>query len=349
MTSDSIDTRYLFRLTDDTGLFQHAVLGVPDPKEGYTTDDNARALMLAGMLYGRTGEKKYEELLVRYLSFLFYAERDRWFRNFMGYDRNFLEKRGSEDCFGRCLWALAYTATREGLPGYIRACAERLLHRTAASCSSLASLKGKAYALTGLTIWKDPEAQPFVKMMADSIIDTYAQCRREDWRWFEEKITYCSAILPYSMLCACETEKRCLNIGLESLDFLLEITTKNGVFKPVGCKGWLARGETPAEYDEQPVEACSTLLTCLKAHRMTGEKKYEDAARRCFFWYLGMNSRGQTLIDPETGGCRDGLTQNGPNGNEGAESIVCWLIARTIAEKEQWLPMPEKNENPMQG
>ncbi len=328
-------------MTDDTGLFQHAVLGIPDPKEGYTTDDNARALMLAGMLYARFRENKYEDLLVRYLSFLLYAERDRWFRNFMGYDRSFLEKRGSEDCFGRCLWALACTASRESLPESARVCADRLLKRTVTSCSSLSSLKGRAYALTGLTKWGDRSAQPYEKMMVDSIIDTYVQCRREDWHWFEEKMTYCSAILPLSMLCSCEADKRCRKIGLESLDFLLKTTMRGGMFKPVGCKGWLTRGGTPAQFDEQPVEACSLMLACLKAQSLTGMRKYGEAARSCFFWYLGKNSLGMPLIDPETGGCRDGLTQSGPNGNEGAESIVCWLIARLIAGEENWFPVPE--------
>ena len=344
MTDDTMDTRYLFRLTDDTGMFQHAVLGVPDPKEGYTTDDNARALVLAGMLYARTGERKYEDLLVRYLSFLVYAEKDRWFRNFMGYDRDFLEKRGSEDCFGRCLWTLAWTAVQKRLPGSVRVCAERLLRRTVPSCSSLSCLKSKAYALSGLLTWGDPSAQPFAKMMTDFIVDTYAQCRREDWRWFEDKVTYCNGILPYSMLCAGEMEKRCRKIGLESLDFLLESTIREGMFRPVGCKGWFPRGGKPAEYDEQPVEACSTMLACLKACRLTGSRKYSDAARRCFAWYVGRNSLGQTLIDPETGGCCDGLKRGGLNRNQGAESIVCWLIARTVAEEERWLPLSEKEE-----
>ncbi len=335
---DSIDTRYLFRMTDDTAMFQHAVLGVPDPSEGYTADDNARALILADMFYSRSEEYRYEELMVRYLSFLTYAERDRWFRNFMGYPRRFLEKRGSEDSFGRCILALGYTASQPQLPSSVRGAAEKLLHRTVSSCSILTHLKSKAYALAGLLQWKDPAALPSIKMLTDSIVDTYAQYRREDWRWFDDTITYCSAILPGVMMCASDYDRRCLQPGLESLDFLLETTTRGDIFKPVGCKGWLKRGGVPAEFDEQPVEACGMILACLKAYEMTGNEKYLAGARRCFLWYLGENSQRLSMIDPETGGCRDGLTQNGVNGNEGAESIVCWLISALMAEQEHWLP-----------
>jgi hypothetical protein len=338
--TDPIDVRYVFRMTDDTGMFQHAVLGIPDPSEGYTSDDNARALILAAMLYTRSREKRYEDLMVRYLSFLTYAEKDRWFRNFMGYDRNFIEKRGSEDCFGRCICALGYAAAQTDLPGSVRGCAEKLLRRTLSSCSSLTYLKGKAYALIGLILWNSDSALPIVKMLEESVVDTYAQHRREDWRWFEDKITYCSAVLPYAMFCAGGTEngKRCLGIGLESLDFLLGVTEKDGVFKPVGCKGWLERGGIPAEFDEQPVEACGMMLACLKAYRLTGKAGYLDAARRCFLWYRGQNSLHLSLTDPESGGCFDGLTKKGLNTNEGAESILCCLIASLAAEKEALMP-----------
>ena len=335
---DPIDTRYLFRMTDDTAMFQHAVLGVPDPKEGYTADDNARALILADMLYSRSEEERYETLMVRYLSFLTYAEHDRWFRNFMGYHRRFLEKRGSEDSFGRCIFALGYTAAQPQLPAAVRGAAEKLLRRTVPSCSFLTHLKGKAYALAGLFQWKDQAALPYIKMLTDSIVDTYAQYRREDWRWFDDTVTYCSAVLPAVMMSASENDRRCMQPGLESLDFLLEITMRGNIFKPVGCKGWLKRGGEPAEFDEQPVEACGMMAACLKAFEATGSQKYLLSARQCFRWYLGENSRKLSLIDAETGGCCDGLTEDGVNGNEGAESIVCWLIAALMAEQEHWFP-----------
>jgi hypothetical protein len=339
--TDPIDVRYLFRMTDDTGIFQHAVLGVPDPSEGYTSDDNARALVLAAMLYERFGEQRYEELMVRYLAFLLHAEKGRWFRNFMGYGRKFTEKRGSEDCFGRCLLALGYTVSRTRLPESVRGCAEKLLRRTVSSCSSLNYPKGKAYAAVGLSLWNTPDAQPYLEMLRESLADTYVQCRRENWRWFEEKITYCSAVLPLAMLCMYGTGDSKQEIGPESLTFLTGITFRDGLFTPVGCKGWMKHGGEPAVYDEQPVEACNMMLACLKAYDITGNGIYLEQAKQCFFWYLGRNIGRASMIDPETGGCRDGLTRCGLNKNEGAESLVCWLTAALLAEQNGWYPTDE--------
>ncbi|WP_205703161.1 MULTISPECIES: glycosyltransferase [Acutalibacteraceae] len=332
-----IDDRHVFRMTDDTGMFQHAVCGVPDPTEGYTLDDNARALIMAALLYQRSPEKKYEDLLYRYTSFLLYAQKRGWFRNFMGYDRRFLEKRGSEDSFGRCICSLGYAAACAELPDSIGQTAKKLLLKTYQSCSSLSFLKGKAYALTGLLLWGDPAGLPGTEMLTESIVDTYAQCRREDWRWFEEQMTYCSGILPLSLLFAYQRTRRkqTLRVALESLDFLLSVTIRDGIFRPIGCKGWYPKGGTPAEFDGQPVEACCTMMACLAAHRLTGSIKYRDSAANCYRWYLGDNSLRLPMIDPETGGCRDGLTKNGVNRNEGAESIVCWLIAALMAEREK--------------
>jgi hypothetical protein len=335
--NEMIDDRYVFRITDDTGMFQHAVSGVPDPTEGYTLDDNARALIMSALLYQKSPEKKYEDLLYRYTSFLLYAQKRGWFRNFMGYDRRFLEKRGSEDSFGRCICSLGYTVSCEALPDSIRQAVQKLLFKTYQSCSSLSFLKGKAYALAGLLLWGDPAGLPGAEMLTESIVDTYAQCRREDWRWFEDQMTYCSGILPFSLLLSCRRTRRknTAGVALESLDFLLSVTIRDGIFHPIGCKGWYPKGGSPAEFDEQPVEACSTMLACLAAYRETGDSKYRDSAARCYHWYLGDNSLRQPLIDPETGGCRDGLIKGGVNCNEGAESIVCWLIAALAAEREK--------------
>lgn len=331
-----VDDRYIFRITDDTGMLQHAVSGVPDPSEGYTTDDNARALMAAIMLYGHAREKKYEDLLYRYMGFMLYAQKSGWFRNFMGYDRNFLEKRGSEDCFGRCICALGYTVSQPGLPNYMYDCAQKLLQRTYSSCGSLSFIKGKAYALIGLVLWNNKSAAPLIKMLGEYFTDVYAQCRREDWRWFEDKMTYCNGVLPLAVFYAYDVsgKKEYLSVGLESLDFLIETTMSTGVFKPVGCKGWFPKGGKPAEFDQQPVEACSMMMACLKAYKLTGKPNYKDCARKSFMWYNGMNSMNQTMIDEETGGCLDGIFPTGFNKNEGAESIVCYIMSLLTAESE---------------
>lgn len=320
---------YIFRMTDDTGMFQHARHCVPDPTKGYTTDDNARALIMASLLYELTGKDKYLELLVRYLSFLVNAQNGAWFRNFMGYDRRFLEDRGSQDCFGRCIWALGFTASRPALPREIRDVAEGLLRETVAGCGELTYLRSKAYAVIGLDCWKGGGSRKIMLQFAAEIRDAYERFATSDWRWYEDIICYCNAVLPWSMLIAHQAtgEKRYLEAGIESLDFLLNATFVDDVFNPVGCKGWFRKGQTPAKFDQQPVEACGTLLACLKAHEVTGEERYKGRARQCLDWYTGRNALKISLIDPQTGGCRDALTPEGANLNEGAESLVSWFIA----------------------
>lgn len=323
---------YVFRMTDDTGMFQHAKYAVPDPAKGYTTDDNARALIMAALLFEMAREDRYLDLVSRYLRFLIYAQKGAWFRNFMNYDRHFAEEKGSQDCFGRCLWALGFTVSRSCIPDGIRDAADSLLKQTASGCDELSFLRSKAYAAIGLSYWKDSCADGYMQQFADDICKAYESTAKPDWKWFEDEITYCNAVLPWALLkvYGITREERYLKIGIESLDFLLKNTFENDIFSPIGCKGWFKKGKSAAEFDEQPVEACETMLACLTAHKLTGKNAYFDRARQCFMWYTGQNTLGISLIDPDTGGCMDGLTPNGPNRNEGAESLVSWMIASLV-------------------
>lgn len=320
---------YIFRMTDDTGMFQHARYAVPDPSEGYTADDNARALIMAVLFFEGTRKQKYLDLIVRYLRFLLFAQNGAWFRNFMDYDRRFTEDKGSQDCFGRCLWALGFTAASSALPAGIRETAESLLRQTAPGCQKLTFLRSKAYALIGLHHWGNAQSRGFLTGLVSDIGAAYEHGAEPDWKWFENELTYCNAVLPWAMLAAYETtrDERHLRIGIESLDFLLSATFADGLFRPVGCKGWFQKGKTPAEFDQQPVEACESLLACLKAYELTGKELYRDRAKQCLDWYTGQNNLGVSLIDPDTGGCMDGLTPEGLNRNEGAESLVSWAIS----------------------
>ncbi|MCI1209295.1 MAG: hypothetical protein LKF96_07625 [Treponema sp.] len=328
------DTRHLLRMTDSTGIFQHAVGGIPDPVEGYTSDDNARALITAVLLYCRPGDNNgkglYENLIVRYLSFLRFAENNGWFRNFMGYDRNFLEKKGSEDSFGRCILALGYTAGEKRLPEYIREGAEFILRETFRSSQKLTFLKSKAYALAGLSFWNISDTKRTAELLADSIEASFTVNHTADWPWFENELTYCSGIMPFALLRARIFGKDYEKTGLESLEFLSSVVFRNGIFKPVGCNGWLKKGGTPAMYDEQPVEACNMQIACREAFLVTGRQLWNDRAAVCRSWYTGNNSAGISVIDAETGGCMDGIEQNGINRNQGAESLVCSLISQLI-------------------
>ncbi len=336
--------QHVFRMTDDTGMLQHAKYGVPDPTKGYTTDDNARALIMAVLLYERRPVKRYETLLYRYMSFLLNAQNeDGWFRNFMGYDRRFIEERGSEDCFGRCLWALGFTISNEYVPVNIRRVAKYLLDKALPNCNKLLHPRGKAYSIIGLGFLDDERIREMIRSLANSLMQDYYNHCKGDWKWFQDVLTYSNAVLPWAMLVAFKVtgEKRFKDVGLESFSFLEKHTFNNGYFKPIGCHGWFGREGKPAEFDEQPVEACEMLLACLKAYEVTGENGYLEKAKKCYSWYTGYNSKGVSLIDPETGGCYDGITKDGVNLNQGAESLISYYIS-VLSMERFWSGSAEK-------
>ena len=321
--------KYIFRMTDDTGIFQHAVYAVPDPSEGYTSDDNARALIMAGLLFKTTRGPKYLELAVIYLRFMLYAYNDGWFRNFMNYDHHFIEEKGSEDCFGRCVWALGFTASLTCLPNNVRMAADKMLRGTLSQYSSLTFLRAKAYSLIGLSFWNQPAAADIINKLAADINTAYKNHAENSWQWFDNELTYCNAVLPHAMLCAYDIAKidDFKTTGLNSLKFLLNKTFYEDIFHPIGCKGWQQKDNSAAVFDEQPVEACATLLACLKAYNLTNEAYYLQCAKNCFEWYLGKNISNLSLIDSDTGGCMDGITKTGLNKNEGSESLISWVIS----------------------
>ncbi|WP_371362142.1 hypothetical protein SRRS_33690 [Sporomusa rhizae] len=334
----TFDDAHIFRMTDDTGMFQHARISVPDLLEGYTTDDNARALIMAVMLYEKLQKPVYLALVYRYLSFVLYAQNETGrFRNFMNYSRRFKEKEGSEDCFGRCLWALGYTQASPTMPRGIKEACTDAVNRALPNIRSVTWSRGQAYALIGLSLIGKPAVDNLICELADSLFDRFEHCvRDEEWRWFEDNITYDNAVLPWALFAAYSRlgQDRLLRVARKSLSFLDLVTFRDGYFRPVGCNGWLIRGGEPAQYDEQPLEACTTTLAHLAAYEATGDAAMLELARKSFSWYWGENSRREGLIDNETGGCCDGITTDGLNRNQGAESIVCYAIAGLALAKD---------------
>ena len=327
----SFNDHYIFLLTDDTGIMQHSKYSIPDPKHGYTTDDNARALIMALMLYGRYKKIKYLNLVFRYSSFLLNAQNQNGkFRNFMSYDRKWLEDEGSEDCLGRCIWALGYALAFEHTPQGIKHGLRYMLKKALPNVPEINSIRSKAYAIIGLTHIQSEKIKSMVCELSWSLIKQDEKYRNDDWKWFEDIIAYCNFVLPWSLIEAYKVsgEKRFLDTALESLNFLTGKVFMHGYFKPVGCKGWLLKGKEPAEFDEQTVEACEGVLAYLAAYDATGKDIYLDSAKKCHAWYEGVNSKGLSLIDGNTGGCYDGLTEKGVNLNMGAESIVSYVISR---------------------
>lgn len=325
-----LKTDHIFHMTDDTGIFQHSIYGVPNLSKGYTSDDNARALIMAVQLYDQYRLKKFERLIYEYVSFLGYAQNPGGtFRNFMGYNREFMEPEGSQDCFGRCLWASGYTFAHSATPQNVKKAIWKLIEQALPNCPKLISPRAKAYAIIGLSYLEGEKTPGYIATLAASLAEQYDLYKDGDWHWFEDSMTYCNAILPWAMLSAGRVtkENRYHQIGFECLQFLASKTFHQGYFKPIGCKGWLAKGKEPAAFDEQPVEACETTLAFLEAYVVSGNKIYLDRANTCFSWYYGNNSKKLRLIDDETGGCYDGIERDGLNLNQGAESVVSFWIA----------------------
>ncbi|HHW47329.1 MAG TPA: glycosyltransferase [Clostridiaceae bacterium] len=328
--SRSLNDKYIFRLTDDTGMLQHSKHGVPNPAYGYTTDDNARALIMAVLLYEKYKDEKYLDLIYRYSSFLLHAQNEKGrFRNFMSYDRKWLEEEGSEDCFGRCIWALGFAISSGCTPHDVKNALKYVLEKALPNAVLLDSLRGKAYSITGLAYLGDENVKQLISVMAESICRQYDSFRDGDWKWFENIVAYSNGVLPRALFAAYRItgDERFCSVAEESLEFLEGLTFKNGYFKPVGCNGWFLKGKSPAQYDEQPVEACETALAYLEAYEATGKKMYIQKAKECHLWYEGRNSKDLPLVDANTGGCFDGLTNEGVNMNMGAESLVSYVIS----------------------
>ena len=328
---DTFDDAHIFRMTDDTGMFQHSLFSVPNRLEGYTTDDNARALIMAVMLYEQAQKPDYLALVTRYLGFVLHAQNEIGrFRNFMTYGRDFKEIEGSEDCFGRCLWALGYTYASLSMPSGIKQASLGAVNRALPNIQSLAWARGQAYALIGLGFISSPAIDALICELADSLVGRFEmESEDKDWQWFEDNITYDNAVLPWALFAAYKRsgQEQYLRVARESLAFIDRVTFSGEYFHPIGCNGWWMHDAEISQYDEQPLEACTTALAHIAAYEATGDDRMLALARQCFAWYAGENSRHEGLIDPVTGGCRDGIMANGLNQNQGAESIVGYVIA----------------------
>lgn len=333
---EKFNVTHILRMTDDTGMFQHARFSIPDLDKGYTTDDNARALIMAVMLHENLAKAEYLSLIYRYLGFVLYAQNENGgFRNFMTYSRQFIEEEGSEDCFGRCIWALGYTLASPAMPGGIKRACAAAVKSAMRRIPTITSLRGQANTIIGLDLIGGNEANHFIPVLAQSILKQFEQYASKEWRWFEDILVYDNAVLPWALFVAYRhlEQEKLLRTAHESLKFLDQITFRNGYFQAIGCKGWMLQGEKPAQYDEQPIEACSTALAHLVAYDVAGDREMLELARLSFAWYSGKNSCGKSLIDGETGGCCDGITSDGINQNQGAESIVGYCMANFSIER----------------
>ncbi len=328
---------HLRHMTDETGMLQHAIFTVPNYREGYCTDDNARALMVSALIEA-LGIKEPFELASRYLAFLWYAFNSKTgrFRNFMNYQRQWQEDSGSDDSHGRALWALGTVLGNANTPA-LHSMAGWLFEQALPAVGNTTSPRAWAFALIGIHDYLtrfagDRRAAQVQDDLAGRLLTLYQSHRSDDWRWFENGLSYCNAALPHAMLICGQSlaNKTMAEAGLESLNWLTELQHSHPGgrhFVPIGSNGFYARGGERARFDQQPVEAQTMVSACLEAFRVTGDKRWNKEARRAFDWFIGRNDLRLPVYDPTTGGCRDGLHPDRPNENQGAESTLAFLQA----------------------
>ncbi len=324
---------HLDNLTDYTGILQHSLFTVPNYSHGYTTDDNARALLVS-ILLDKLGSHKSFGFASRYLAFLGFAFNDKTkrFRNFMDYQRNWLEDKGSDDSHGRALWALG-TALNHSNALVLKGLASWLFEQSLSAILLTSSPRAWAFALIGIDEYLqkfagDRRASQVRDELAGRLLTLYKNNRSEDWRWYEKELSYCNAALPHALLICGESiyNKEMSDAGLESLSWLADLQrSKAGHFVPIGSNGFYQKDGIRARFDQQPVEAQAMVSACLEAFRITDDKRWNKEARRAFEWFLGRNDLNLSLYDPTTGGCRDGLHSDRLNENQGAESTLAFL------------------------
>jgi glycosyltransferase involved in cell wall biosynthesis len=328
---------HLSRMTDSTGVFQHAIFSVPNFLEGYCTDDNARAFILAVLLDELGEDSEYVEALANtsaaFLHHAFNLTTQR-FHNHMSFDRRWLDKQGSEDSQGRALWALGTGVGRSPYRSY-QMLSGQLFTAALPALTEFTSPRAWAFGLIGIheylrRLSGDSLAHQIRDTLTARLVELYDSNAQPDWQWFEEELSYDNAKLAHALILSGRVsgQQAVFERGLQSLRWLTELqTSEKGHFRPIGSNGFYRRGGTRADFDQQPIEAQATVSACLEAYRATSDVSWYEQAQRAFDWFIGWNDLGLELYSPETGGCRDGLHVDRVNGNQGAESTLAFLLS----------------------
>ena len=345
---------HLFKMSDHTGIFQHAIYNVPNYYEAYCTDDNARAFIFTVLLAEMNlHTQEMDRLASSYLAFLWYAfdANTCRFRNFMSHERQWLELHGSEDSHARALWAVGTALGRSQNEGHRHLCG-LLFQRGLTPVVRFSSPRAWAFTLIAIheylrTFSGDRVVSQTRDALTNMLADLFRANSSPEWQWFERTVTYDNAKLSHAMILSGHwtAHPEILEIGLSSLRWLLDAqTAEGGHFAPIGCNGFWVRGGEKARFDQQPLEAYAMVSACLEAFSVTQDPFWHKSARRCFEWFLGRNDLGQPLYDPTTGGCRDALLQDHLNQNQGAESSLAFYLshAELTRSEEGLIPQPCK-------
>lgn len=348
---------HLQRMTDDTGLYQHAKFIIPDRRHGYCTDDNTRAVVAMAKYYRQYAEPEALRLFDIYLSFVIHAQNeDGSFRNFMDFDRTWIPGEPAHDSIGRALWAFGSIMPKPPLPRYLPIIKD-YFDKTVKHVPTL-SIRGKAYSIFGMAdyLQQFPGASAikrYLTIAADSIVDHYQENAIEEWQWFEKILTYDNAVLPDALFIASTVldNEKYFDIAKKTCDFLLDKTYTGEHFSYIGCKGWYQRDHKRAKFDQQPLEVACTTMMLKSAYNATRDAKYLQLQRKAFDWFLGDNDLNLPVYDFRTKGSADGLEAGGININQGAESLLSFLLSllcvlesypERLKLKEHDAPFPEE-------
>lgn len=333
----AINFSHIRTLTDRTGIMQHALYDIPNRKEGYCIDDNSRALLLAILAAKDERNEFARRLLPVYFGFIHYMQNDNGsFRNFMCYDRSCHEEVGSEDSFGRTLMALGYLVNECPVTSLNNA-GKEIFEKASPCCDDLVSVRGIANSIIGLCQflrfnYPDDLKKELIIRLADKMLAKYQVNKDGSWHWFEPVLSYDNAILPLALLHAYEMTgtKKYLSVARESMLFLESKVFFKNILRPIGNKGWLYKGGVPAQFDQQGIDAMAMVMYYQQAWKLTQDKKYLERMCASYQWFLGANDLGISLYDPVTGGCADGLQEDGINLNQGAESTLAYWISHIL-------------------
>lgn len=328
---------HLSRMTDSTGVFQHAIFTVPDFAEGYCTDDNARAFILS-VLLGELGvdRESMRGLATTSAAFLQHAfdPQTGRFHNHLSFDRRWRDNPGSEDSHGRAMWALGMGVGRSPFRGF-QMLAGQLFALAIPALHGFTSPRAWAFGLIGIheylrRLSGDSLVNQTRELLTGRLMERFDASAQPDWQWFEAELSYDNAKLAHALILSGHAtgQQAVLDRGLLALRWLTELqTSEKGQFRPIGSNGFYRRGGPRANFDQQPIEAQTTVSACLDAYRVTSDYWWYEQAERAFDWFLGWNDLGLELFSPETGGCRDGLHVDRVNGNQGAESTLAFLLS----------------------
>jgi len=325
---------HIKRLTDDTGIIQHAKFGIPNLKEGYCLDDNARALLMVCMTYKQKKDPLALEFMPVYLSYIHYLQnKDGTFRNFLSFNRNFLDETGSEDSFGRTIWALGYLLGNAPNDAYYQT-GKLVFFDAVPNFDNIKSIRGIANTMIGISHYlrtnaSDDTMKGTLHKLANILVSHYDENHTEDWKWFESLLAYDNGILPLALLHAAEVleDGGISKVAFDTMDFLTEHTMKDDYLSIIGNKDWYVKDKERSMFAQQPIDAEAMVLMYHQAYVLTGDREFLKKLFTSFMWFLGENDMRMSLYDFETKGCCDGFENYGVNRNQGAESSLAYLIS----------------------